>query len=51
MIETIRESKNKLEHLELKGTYASEKIMIEISKIKTMKSLKVIDARRVVSNP
>ena len=51
MIETIRESKNKLEHLELKGTYANEKIMIEISKINSLKSLKVIDTRRVMITP
>ena len=51
LIENLMKSNSQLEHLEFKGIYVKPEIMFEISKIKTLKTLKIIDAKRVVFTP
>ena len=50
-VEALKEYKCKLEHLSLTGYYAEPEVMVEISKIKTLKTLRISDARRVVVTP
>ena len=47
--ETFKHSK--LEHLKLEGHYVSPEVMIEISKIKTLKTFQISNARDVVITP
>ena len=51
LVASLKKSKNQLEHLELKGIYASYDVMVGISKIKTLKTFKITNARRVVLTP
>ena len=48
LIKNLKESKNHLEHLEVKEIYIWPEVMIEISKIRTLKTLKITHSRRVV---
>ena len=50
-IESLKEFNIQLEHLELQGIFVPSDIMIEISKIKTLRSLRLWDARFVVFSP
>ena len=50
-IEVLKQSNSQLEHLELKGIYVRPEVMIEISKIESLKTFKISDARRVVLTP
>ena len=47
----LKQSNAKLEHLELKGFCARAEVMIEITKMKTLKTFKISDARKVVITP
>ena len=51
LVTALKDSKAKLEHLELKGFYVKSDVMIEITKIKTLKTFKISDARKVVITP
>ena len=50
-IKNLINSENKLEHLELKGYQVSPNVMFEISKIKTLKTFRISDARKLIITP
>ena len=50
-VKALKKSKCKLEHLSLKGYNAEPEVMIAISKIKSLKTLRISEARRVVLTP
>ena len=51
LLKSLKESKNHLEHLEVKGLYIRPEVVIEISKIRTLKTLKITNTSRVVLTP
>ena len=51
IIQALKKSKSKLEHLSLTGYYVEPVLMIELAKVKTLKTFRISDARRVVITP
>ena len=51
IIQALKKSKSKLEHLSLTGYYVEPVLMIELAKVKTLKIFQISDARRVVITP
>ena len=50
-VQALKKSKCKLERLSLKGYYAEPEVMIAISKIKSLKTFRISEARRIVLTP
>ena len=51
IINAIKDSKSRLEHIELSGCYMPSEFIIEISKIKTLKTFKISKVSQVVITP
>ena len=51
VVKTLRKRKTKLENLTLTETYANHLVMDEISKIETLKSLRVLDVETCITTP